>query len=546
MTDQLQPTNVVSGTMSINAILKATTAKYIDDIKDNPPEPDQIERELLGLMKQNIEALNFTLPKGQAFQIPKQLNHSQIGDLIIALHPVAKVVISENEDDESANLLAVYQQSGKYEGTYRFDKRAIDTLARRYKYSITKNEIAEVKQYLEEQAPRKRRTTNPDLIAVNNGIFNYRTKTLEPFSPDKVYLSKCTVNYNPIATSPNIHNEDDNTYWDVDSWVASLSDDPEIVQVIWEILSAIVRPHVAWDKSAWLFSTLGSNGKGTLVVLMRNLVGKGSYASIPIANFGKPYALEPLLNATSIIVDENDVGTYIDKAAKLKAVVTNDVIDIDRKFKDDVAFQFHGFMVQCLNEFPRISDRTNSFNRRQLFIPMNKSFEGVERKYIKSDYLHRQDVLEYVLKKVLHTDFYKLSNPKASQQVLDEFKTANDPLFDFANQVMPNLSWNTVPTDFLYDLYKVWYANNVSNRKEPGSKITFRRGLESIIQNHHRDWTFENTQVRLKLDTPELLIVEYGLESWYGKTSSNDPTKVANPNRPSRRYTGVFKKKQKD
>lgn len=70
-------------------------------------------------------------------------------------------------------------------------------------------------------------------------------------------------------------------------------------------------------------------------------------------------------------------------------------------------------MVQCLNEMPRIKDKSDSFYRRQLFIPFTKCFTGAERKYIKQDYLKRKDVLEYVLWKVLNMDYYELPIPKA-------------------------------------------------------------------------------------------------------------------------------------
>ena len=186
-----------------------------------------------------------------------------------------------------------------------------------------------------------------------------------------------------------IHNDEDGTDWDVESWMMSLSDDLEVVQVLWECLGAIIRPNVPWNKSAWFYSESGNNGKGTLCELMRQLCGEGSYASIPLSDFGKDFMLEPLLRASSIIVDENDVGTFIDKAANLKAVITGDTLSINRKFKTPVAFNFHGFMVQCLNEMPRIKDRSDSFFRRQLFVPFTKCFTGAERKYIKTDYLHR-------------------------------------------------------------------------------------------------------------------------------------------------------------
>ena len=76
-----------------------------------------------------------------------------------------------------------------------------------------------------------------------------------------------------------------------------------------------------------------------------------------MSDFSKDFHLEPLIHASAIIVDENDVGVYLDKVANLKAVITNDVVLINRKFKMPVSYQFFGFMVQCLNEYPRIGIR---------------------------------------------------------------------------------------------------------------------------------------------------------------------------------------------
>ena len=56
--------------------------------------------------------------------------------------------------------------------------------------------------------------------------------------------------------------------------------------------------------------------------------------------------MEPIVRAVAIINDENPVGTFIDAVDKLKAVITNDVISIDRKHKPIISFQYHGFMVK--------------------------------------------------------------------------------------------------------------------------------------------------------------------------------------------------------
>ena len=129
---------------------------------------------------------------------------------------------------------------------------------------------------------------------------------------------------------------------------------------------------------------------------MRRLAGEGTYASIPLTAFFQEFHLEPLIKANAVIVDENSVGIFIDSADNFKAAVTGDVILANRKQKTPVALRFRGMIIECVNEIPRVRDRSVSFMRRLLFVPFKKCFTGAERKYIKYDYLHRKEVLEYV------------------------------------------------------------------------------------------------------------------------------------------------------
>lgn len=516
-------------------VFRQVTLDYLETLNpSNPPSPEEITSQILTLTADKCREVNAVKDKGDTkWQIPLTLSFSQIADILAKLYPICRLSCAGENADADYDLLAIYQTDGYDKGIYVTSEDKFRTLARQYNYELTTKDFSEMMVALRDKVPRKTRCRDRDLIAVNNGIFDYKTKTLKPFDPDLVFISKSRVDYNPSAKNIVIHNNDDNTDWDVESWMCSLSDDPEIVNSLWEILSAIIRPNVRWNKFACLYSEQGNNGKGTLCELMRSLCGAGSYASIPISAFGQDFMLEPLTRASSIIVDENDVGLFIDRAANLKAVVTNDVIQINRKFKTPIAYQFYGFMVQCLNEFPRIKDKSDSFYRRQLFIPMTKCFTGVERKYIKNEYLHNKDVLEYVLYKVLHTDFYTLSEPAACKAILEEYKEFNDPVRQYWEEFSSRFAWDLLPPGFLYDLYKSWFKKTSPSGTVQG-KSTFLKDLRNLIANDP-DWVSCDKPVRPKnmLDKPEMLIEEYNLSDWVNKNyTGNDRTKrcIITPN----------------
>lgn len=517
------------------SMIREVTEEYLKQMLSSgvTPQPEEIADEILEQEQMKFEAINAVKPKGAKLRIPDSLIPQQIADILVRLHPISVIELSEDVKDADNKIVAIYQEDGPNQGLYVEDDEIFIKLMKLYQYGLNKRDIEEVFACLKTTAPKRQLCKDVNLIAVNNGIFDYETKILRAFTPDVVFLSKSRVNYNPLATNIVLHNPDDGTDWDVESWMSDLSDDPEIVQLLWQILGAIVRPNVHWDKAAWFYSETGNNGKGTLCELMRSLTGQGTYASIPLSDFGKDFALTKLVNASAIIVDENDVGTYIDKAANLKAVVTGDVVQINRKFRDPISFRFHGFMVQCLNEMPRVRDKSDSFFRRQVFIPFTKCFTGAERKYIKHDYLHRPEVLEYVLHKVLNMDYVELDVPESCLNALAEYKEFNDPLRQFTSEILPELQWDLVPFTFLYDLYKMWYKKNVGNGEVISRKM-FVKNLVNVL-NDDSEFICEDKSKKYytgsQMDKAEPLIAEYDLKDWMNPhaAGSHDMEKRCHP-----------------
>lgn len=524
-----------------NDTIREMTLDYLSSLDiNNLPAPKDIEGDILDNICSAFQLEKAARPELKWKPLEKLLP-AQIADIILKLYRVANINFNVANSDKSYDLLCVYQKEGAHEGIYVSDEIEIENIARQYCYSLSKGEAQEVIHILKLKAPTKQLCEDKNLIAVNNGVFDYQTKVLHPFSPDWIFTAKSKVNYNDKAVNVVIHNPDDNTDWDVESWMDDLFDDPEIVDLIWKILGAIVRPNVPWGKSAWFYSESGNNGKGTLIELMRQLCGNGTYSAIKLSDFSHDYMLEPLVRSTAILTDENDVGTYIDKAANLKAVITQDVIQINRKFKTPISFRFKGLMIQCLNEMPRIKDKSDSFYRRQLFVPFSKCFTGAERKYIKQEYLHRQDVLEYVLYKVLNMNYYELPIPQACQLALEEYKEFNDPVRQFMAEVMDKLVWDFVPFSFLTDLYTAWYKKNVGSEKAL-STASFKKEFLVLLKDYP-DWISEGSKScrpGSRMAQPEPLIAEYNLREWMNPMymSSSDLNKKCIP-MPKATYNGI-------
>lgn len=482
--------------------------------------PKQIEAVILAYTREAFRARNALADKNDKWPLPKRLTPAQIAAAMAKTHNICRIAMADASTSSDYDLLAMYMADGPEKGTYITDDDPFRKAASEIDYELTTNDFKEVMFSLRNITERKQRTYDPDLICLNNGVFDYKTKTLMEHSPDFVFLSKSHVDYDENAENVHIENPD-GTDWDIETWMEGLSDDPQITTALWQILSALVRPNVRWNRSAWLYSETGNNGKGTFCELARNMIGESSCASIPLADFGKDFYLEPLMHSNAIIVDENDVGTFIDRPGNLKAVTTGDVITINRKYKAPVTYRFRGFMVQCLNELPRIKDRSDSFYRRQLFIPMNKCFTGATRDYIKTDYLHRPEVLRYALKKVLEGSFYEIIEPDASRSIMEQYKEFNDPTRQFWFDVVCRARWDFLTYSFLYAAYKAWYSNNVPGGTPLGER-KFQLEIANIAKSSGQ-WEITPPHKKMHvpagaMSLPEPIILELNLKDFFSKS----------------------------
>ena len=529
-----------------SATVNEVTETYLASLDlNNLPFPEVMESELLTQTCAVFEIENASLPKGQKWQMPQTLFNIQVARLLAYCGNVVRIAAAGLQQDPSYDLIGIYVSDGEDAGTYVTDPSRLRGEIAKYNRLVSQKDVDEIVRWLYLYAPRRERTQTSNLVAMNNGVFDYDTKRLMPFSPQYVFTVKSHVDYNPVAQNVVLHNPDDGTDWDVESWMKDISDDPEIVELLWQVVGSVLRPNAHWDKSVWFYSEIGSNGKGTLCTLMRNLLGEHAYASIPLSDFSKDFMLEPLVSANAIIVDENDVGVFVDKAANLKAIITGDVIQINRKFKAPIAYRFNGVMVQCLNELPRIKDRSDSFYRRQLFIPFEKSFTGQEKKYIKNDYLARREVLEYVAFKVLNMNYTKFSEPAACLQALDYYKEYNDPVRQFVEEVVGDCVWDLLPYSWLYALYRAWFTRNAPSGTAI-SRNTFIHDLSVLLRNDQTWAAMSTTDNALRADKYmtecEPLTVEYNLKEWYNPNySGNDPDKIGIPPQTSR-YRGLIKR----
>lgn len=498
--------------------------------------PESVEPKLLHAINARIEACNAErkAAKQKPFATYSRLPREAVAAVMTALYIVRKVLPPRSTD---RGMLAFYRDSGANAGIFVGKPDVLRALVRGLLPGATVREANDVLDLLreadEDLVPSVNVCDDRDLVPVDNGIFDYRTKELLPFSADLVFTSKLRTKYVDDPENP-MFTEADGATWDVESWVVEMANgDPEWANACWHVIGASVRPNVRWDKAVFFYDEDGETGKGTLVKLMRSLHGDDSCSNLPISDFSadRRFRHAELEGKTLNACDENAVGDFNDDLAAFKAVITGDVILVERKMEQPYPLQVSPFMVQCINGHMRSKDASASARRRQYYLPFTKSYTGRANKRIKADYVSDQRVLEYVLHKVLNMpDFYELPTLAAGDRAALDARANNDPVFRFWGELGDEFVWDLLPTAFLYDLFTSWSRRFNPSGKPLGS-MDFSKRLASLARDLD-EWDLSEDQVRpgRRMDAPELLIYEYDLREWKNPTyTGSDPAKVCTP-----------------
>lgn len=106
--------------------------------------------------------------------------------------------------------------------------------------------------------------------------------------------------------------------------------------------------------------------------------------------------------------------------------------------------------------------------------------------------------------------------PDACSALLDDFRVANDPLRQFADEIFPAASWHLLPCKFLYDLYRHWFQRNQPSGRMLG-RNAFYESIEGLAEE--QGWQLqERVRSTGRMDFPEPLILEYDVTEWMNKT----------------------------
>lgn len=364
-----------------------------------------------------------------------QVQPSQAAMILSAKFEIRHVIPGGTGEDDGQGVLAVYQTEGEFEGTYhRADAGLLEGLASELRPHGNRDFHHEVERALLRTALKVQELSDKDLIPMADCWYNYATRERLPFSPELVTLSKFATRLPESAPAVPTFMNDDGSTWDAISWFASVAPDPETAVLMFQIGGMCLRPGVDWRVLVYLLGE-GLNGKGTFIELLRALVGPHLVTNIAPSKFSDRFSLGTAISKRLNLVDEDDVGEFITKAAVLKQVVSRDPVLIERKHRDPISARLMMSTIVSLNDVQKFRDKTEAMDDRQVYISFPQRFAGVvKNERIKNEYVVSDPVREWFAYKVLVElpRYYRITESASAKATKAQARSESDKVLAFA------------------------------------------------------------------------------------------------------------------
>jgi P4 family phage/plasmid primase-like protien len=210
-----------------------------------------------------------------------------------------------------------------------------------------------------------------------------------------------------------------------------------------------------------LMSGDGANGKSVVCAVLCGLLGIGNVSSVPLELFGDKFRLAGTLGKLANIVAE--VGE-LDKIAEgqLKAFVTGDPMEFERKFKTPFTTKPTARLVLATNNPPLFSDKSDGVWRRMLLlhfivqIPDAERVAGMDSVEFWQKAGELPGILNWALAG-LHTlrTEGRFIIPQVCREEADKLRTESNPARRFLREHYQAGS-GEIPTAELYGNYASW------------------------------------------------------------------------------------------
>jgi len=370
--------------------------------------------------------------------------------------PLAEKLMEEYKFQYDRQDVFVYQDGVyKTNGGAFAKKQTLDILADRYR-DMHGNEIA---RYIETKLKTEDHCmdTNPLILNLENGIIdiadwrNTGLLTLKKHSPEILSSIRIPVTYDPNATCPRIQQ----------FFSEVLPSDCH--DLICEIIGHFMFPDCRFEKAFMLVGE-GSNGKSTLLKLIRHFIGDQNISCVALQDLTENRFAAAELSGKLVNIFPDLSSKMMEDSAIFKALVSGDDIKAERKGRDPFKIRNTARLMFSANELPRSRDNSYAFFRRWIIVKFSQRFDenSIKRDPNLLEKLTTPQELSGLLNLALEgfarlCSNGKFTSPESAQAELELYKLQNDTAKQFIDECCDlSVPTATIPKVRLYKFYSEW------------------------------------------------------------------------------------------
>lgn len=385
-------------------------------------------------------------------------SHNEFGDQLIGEFNIIGV----------NNCLYVYE-----DGYYQADDKIIERKMIELFPSILQRQRAEVLSYVRIQTHINASNikVNPYVINLKNTRLDIRNGKCLEFTPDAIEFDRIPVIYDPSAYCA-----------DLDKMLNRVfCGDREVINLFEEMLGYCLIKHGRYAKM-FLLTGGGSNGKSTILDLIKTFLGSGNYSALSLEHVTAQFKTAELENKLANIGDDID-NVVIKDTGTLKKISAGNTVTVEHKGERPYKIAPYATHIYSANTIPRSFDKTDGFYRRWMVIPFNARFSAEDPDFdpMIADKITTDEALSYLLnigirgaQRLIRTGHF--TEPQSVKDALEAYKADNSTVLSWIEDKELTLEYflNT-PRDTTYSEFSDWCkCSGIKSTMITGKKTYFK------------------------------------------------------------------------
>ena len=333
--------------------------------------------------------------------------------------------------------------------------------------------VDEVIKQIEYRTPLLPETKTFD-IKFNNGILRdgeFIEVEYDEFTPYNI-----KIDYDPIA-EPDEH---------VDAYIHHLTQgDPDYKELIYEILAHTLIVNKEFKRllaKFFIFIGDGGNGKGTLLQIIKYILGEHNCTGLSISNMADERYFVTMKGKLANLGDDiQDEPINNEQMKQLKNISTCDYISARELYKQSDSIQLTTSLIFTSNHVLKSFEKGKAYKRRVLWLPMYTEVTDENKDPAFITKLTTEKALKYWMKKIIegYMRLYKNMRFKSSK-VVDRFNTQYHKENNTALLFLDDYSKEDIEGQKLsdvYENYEVWVEDNALSL---GSKRMVQEAIRDV------------------------------------------------------------------